>query len=330
MSIFASLIAPLKFQGDCRPYYTVCEADFDALASRQNGDISRSKDTTVIGTTNPFFMKAFSQWPNALIFPFLERPSANEPKKLGAVHEEAEKIGSINLRIPKNKKLDDFENSHRPMLLRRCPRYVVPDVTVLHQLISSSKILTTCTTGDEGEPYVSINNAILRKHFRRLTQDFLQPFEEYFGIWKASGRRSNLYMNAEDYMKPFTLPELLSSVQPRKLLSQIKQAKWKALYTAFVKGPHFEPWFKYRRQRCIHDFTHTLRNLRDGVDAKLLLSSPFGANLSQVQYSKLKKEMQIALKLEKARTDVDPQQIRTIKKHLKAVKEKLSSIQQVQ
>ncbi|KAF1795799.1 DENND6 protein [Phytophthora cactorum] len=297
-NIKSCLIAPLQFQGDCRPYFTVYEADFDSL----------------------------SHWPNALIFPFLEPPSAKVHPGKGAAraeHAEAEETGTICLRIQKNVELDDFENSHRPMLLRRCPRYVVPDVTVLHQLVSPPEVRITQTTSHEEEPYVTINNAVLRKHFRKLTKDFLHPFEQYFGIWKPSGRRSNLYMSAEDYMKPFTLPGLLSSIKPRKLPPQIKQAKWKALYTAFVKGPHFEPWFNYRRQRCIHDFANTLRALRDGVDADLLLSSPFGANLSQEQYVKLKKEMEVALALEKAQGDVDKQQVRTIKKHLKAVKEKL-------
>ncbi|KAG1685627.1 hypothetical protein DVH05_007835 [Phytophthora capsici] len=330
---FTSLIAPLQFRGDCRPYFTVYEADFDTLASRQNNGASNPKDVTIIGTTNPFFMKSLSHWPNALVFPFLEPPGANAQHGKRAVvaeHAEAEETGTICLRIQKNVELDDFENSHRPMLLRRCPRYMVPDVTVLHQLVSPPEIHITQTTNHEEEPYITINNAVLRKHFRKLTKDFLHPFEQYFGIWKASGRRSNLYMRAEDYMKPFTLPGLLSSIKARKLPPQIKQSKWKALYTAFVKGPHFEPWFNYRRQRCIHDFANTLRTLRKSVDADLLMSSPFGDNLSQEQYLKLKKEMDVALALEKARGEVDKQQVRTIKKHMKAVKEKLRSFKQTQ
>ncbi|POM60693.1 hypothetical protein PHPALM_30426 [Phytophthora palmivora] len=322
---FTSLISPLQFQGDCRPYFTVYEADFDTLANRQNNGVSTPKDVTIIGTTNPFFMKSLSHWPNALIFPFLEPPRSK------AQHgKEAEETGTICLRIQKNVELDDFENSHRPMFLRRCPRYMTPDNTVLHQLVSPPEVHITQTTSHEEEPYVTINNAVLRKHFRKLTKDFLHPFEQYFGIWKPSGRRSNLYMSAEDYMKPFSLPGLLSSIKPRKLPPQIKQGKWKALYTAFVKGPHFEPWFNFRRQRCIHDFANTLRTLRGSVDSDLLLSSPFGDNLSQEQYLKLKKEVEVALALEKSGSQVDKQQVRTIKKHLKAVKEKLRSFKQPQ
>uniref|UniRef100_H3HDW6 UDENN domain-containing protein n=1 Tax=Phytophthora ramorum TaxID=164328 RepID=H3HDW6_PHYRM len=211
-----------SFQGDCRPYFTVYEADFDTLAKRQNNGVSSPKDVTVVGTTNPFFMK----------------------------------------------------------LLRRCPRYMIPDVTVVRQLVSPPEVHITQTTSHEEEPYVTINNAILRK--------------------------------------------------PRKLPPQIKQSKWRTLYTAFVKSPHFEPWFNYRRQRCIHDFANTLRTLRGNVDASLLLSSPFGDNLTQEQYLKLKKEMEVALALENGQSEVDKRQVRTIKKHMKAVKEKLRSFKQTQ
>jgi hypothetical protein len=41
------------------------------------------------------------------------------------------------------------------------------------------------------------------QHFRKLTKEFLRPFEEYFGIWKSNGDRSSLYLRTEDVMKPF-------------------------------------------------------------------------------------------------------------------------------
>ncbi|CAI5747438.1 unnamed protein product [Peronospora destructor] len=327
---FTSLIAPLQFHGDYRPYFTVYEADFDTLSSRQNKGVSNPDDVTVIGTTNPFFMKTLRRWPNALVFPFLEHPNAKKQLEKGASKaqntSETEKRGSISLRIQKSIDLDDFENSFRPMLLRRCPRYMVPDVALLHQLVRPPKARIIQTTTHDEKPCITINNAVLRKHFRKLTKDFLRPFEQYFGIWKPSGRRSNLYMSAEDYMKPFALPGLLASIEPRKLPPQIKKTKWKALYTAFVKSAHFEPWFNYRRQRCIHDFANALRTLRSSVDANLLLSSPFGDNLSQEQYTKLKKEMDVALAIEKSQSQVDKQQVYIVKRHLKAVKAKLRSI----
>ncbi|CAH0476414.1 unnamed protein product [Peronospora belbahrii] len=331
---FTSLIAPLEFHGDYRPYFTVYEADFNTLSSRQNRGNSNSNNVTVIGTTNPFFMKSLSHWPNALVFPFLESPNAQAQREKGSsrtqVASEAEKTGTICIRIQKSVELDDFENSFRPMLLRRCPRYMVPDAAVLRQLVSSMPVHITQTTSHDEAPCTTINNAILRNHFRKLTKDFLHPFKQYFGIWKSSERRSNLYMNAEDYMKPFTLPGLLASIKPRKLPPQIKQTKWKALYTAFVKSAHFEPWFNYQRQRCIYDFAKALRTLRSTVDAKLLLSSPFGDNLSQEQYAKLKKEMDAALAMEKSQSQVDKQQVRIVKRHLKAVKMKLRFFEQTQ
>ncbi|RQM14707.1 hypothetical protein DD237_005280 [Peronospora effusa] len=100
-----SLIAPLQFHGDCRPYFTVYETDFDTLSSKQNKGVSNPNDVTVIGTTNPFFMKVckltrcrcgngnlhmlesvaqtLKHWPNALVFPFLEHPNAKAQLEKG-------------------------------------------------------------------------------------------------------------------------------------------------------------------------------------------------------------------------------------------------------
>jgi hypothetical protein len=40
---------------------------------------------------------------------------------------------------------------------------VLPDATVLRQLVSPPEVHVTQTTSHEEEPYVTINNAILRK-----------------------------------------------------------------------------------------------------------------------------------------------------------------------
>jgi hypothetical protein len=74
-----SLIAPLQFYGDYRSYYTLYEADFDQISQCQNTGTSNPKTMIVVGTTNPFFMKSLSNWPNALVFPFLELSTS--PKK---------------------------------------------------------------------------------------------------------------------------------------------------------------------------------------------------------------------------------------------------------
>eukprot|EP00741_Cyanophora_paradoxa_P009177 tig00001472_g8887.t1 len=56
----ASLIAPLPFAADFRPYFTLHDPDFAAF-SRAGGPTR-----ALLGVTNPFFLKALEDWPHVL------------------------------------------------------------------------------------------------------------------------------------------------------------------------------------------------------------------------------------------------------------------------
>lgn len=114
----------------------------------------------------------------------------------------------------------------------------------------------------------------------------------------------------------------------KKLLSVVKPTKWRALYSGFIRSPHFAPWFAYRRQRCIRHFTVAMRPLRRSVGSELLLQAPNGDAISLAQCRELKKEIKLALEAEKSRADADPRQLRAMKAHLKAVKQRLREAQQ--
>ncbi|TMW63520.1 hypothetical protein Poli38472_002461 [Pythium oligandrum] len=325
---FTSLIAPLKFEGDYRPYYALYEVDFDELVSRHKGGPGSTDKTTVIGTTNPFFMKSFKHWPNAIIFPFLEHTAKDAPRSR-LLADGSSDDGCRSVRIKQNVELETLEDSDRALLLRRRLRYVNPDTTVLNQLVSPPEVFVTQTATTEEEPYITINNAILRRHFRKLTKRFLRPFDQYFGVWNCGGTNSHLYMRVEEILKPFDLQSFLASVNPRRLPPQIKRTKWRSLYTAFVKSGHFEPWFQYRRDRCVYEFTQTLRVLRETVTPELLLTSPCGDRLSLDACRALLKEIKATLALEKRQSqrEDDDAQLQVIQKHLVAVRERIHQLQ---
>lgn len=123
----------------------------------------------------------------------------------------------------------------------------------------------------------------------------------------------------------YVLQTFLASVNPRKLPRQIRASKWKALYTGFVRSPHFAPWFAYRRARCVHHFASTLRSVRTGISASMLLRSACGKELSLDQCKQLRKEIEAALAVEKACETVDEGQVRVIESHLKAVRKRLKA-----
>ncbi|KAF1318664.1 hypothetical protein FI667_g13712, partial [Globisporangium splendens] len=209
-------------------------------------------------------------------------------------------------------------------VLRRCSSYMTPDATVLRQLVSPREVYITQTASLEDDPYVTINNAILRK-VRGATSDCIciEPFEQYFGIWKSTGVRPHLYMSVAEFMKPFDLQDFLSTINPQKLPRQIRSMKWRSLYTAFIRSPHFEPWFTYRRARCVSHFANTMRSLRESVSPEMLLRSACGVEISREQCKQLKKEIKFALASETKREPVDDEQVRVIQAHLRAVKTRL-------
>jgi hypothetical protein len=59
-----SLILPLRYGGEWRPYFTIHDSDFKkfALSSMQ-----RLGGSIVLGVTNPFFLREFKDWPHKLI-----------------------------------------------------------------------------------------------------------------------------------------------------------------------------------------------------------------------------------------------------------------------
>ncbi|KAF0755609.1 hypothetical protein AaE_004909 [Aphanomyces astaci] len=88
-------------------------------------------------------------------------------------------------------------------LLTRTTRLVVPDNAILRQLVEAASDQGDTSPGEEF-PHVSINNALLRKHFKHVTELFLKPFEEYFGMWSNHlNVATTPYMDIASFMKPF-------------------------------------------------------------------------------------------------------------------------------
>ena len=60
-----SLISPLTYLGDYRPYFTIFDPDFKKY---QRACDSKTLTSCILGATNPFFLKAYDRWPNVLNF----------------------------------------------------------------------------------------------------------------------------------------------------------------------------------------------------------------------------------------------------------------------
>lgn len=60
-AIYFSLIAPLKFSGDYRPFFTIHDSEFREYTTRTSAPPS-----VILGVTNPFFAKTLQHWPHII------------------------------------------------------------------------------------------------------------------------------------------------------------------------------------------------------------------------------------------------------------------------
>ncbi|MPC10623.1 Protein DENND6B [Portunus trituberculatus] len=56
-----SLIAPLKFSGDYRPFFTIHDSEFKEYTTRTS-----APPNVILGVTNPFFAKTLQHWPHII------------------------------------------------------------------------------------------------------------------------------------------------------------------------------------------------------------------------------------------------------------------------
>lgn len=61
LPIFTSLISPLSYSAEARPYFTIHDSEFKEFTQRQQGAVP-----IILGVTNPFFSKTLQHWPHLI------------------------------------------------------------------------------------------------------------------------------------------------------------------------------------------------------------------------------------------------------------------------
>ena len=241
-----SLISPIEYRGDYRPYFTIYSADFKHYSQLCDVDPS-SLPAVLLGVTNPFFLKCCEKWPNILIMgddpnsgngngnglsppSSPTSPSSSPPPSYTTNAAAAPKLRMTH-KLHKSLDSSAVDSSHLPaMLVSKGSPLLVPDETVLKRLILDAPSSPTAASVSASTPTASnvspsgapsstaeINNAILRRAFHDLTEAFLRPFLPYLIVPPAMQQSfaSNEYWNP--YATLPTLPrfsesELLDSV----------------------------------------------------------------------------------------------------------------------
>ena len=377
-----SLIAPVAYCGDFRPYFTIYDPDFDAVSSMHNERKGVKMPPTVIGATNPYFMKALEFWPNVISLggalggytkgisaqtsregkPLLAHKTkgkglmglkrlsmdskmmraSQSSSRRGFGLRESKSVKGSSMRTAKyvpmvakssrslRSLLTDHITNERSIILTRQTPLIYPDRETLSRLCP-------CGTSRGISNAESINNQILRDHFKSLTRTFLKPFDKYFrlGDPRTSSRTGpkGARVTVEAYSDPASLllrfdeREFLTSL-PTPTCPTLRASKWRHAYKMFLRGPNFRAWFNGRRKILMAEVTLVLRSLKMGTDANTLLRScksaaPTGNNARL--YFRIKRALDAELSRPVA--ERDSELCEKMKEHLRIAKATLTPSQ---
>ncbi|KAL6576391.1 hypothetical protein OROHE_000172 [Orobanche hederae] len=253
-----SLVAPLLFSVDFRPYFTIHDPEFAILNSLQD---SSSFPPMVLGVTNLFFLKALrnmphivsvgSPTPNSSRYAFNPRglvggiPDKCQPEGFNFQHLSLRKFTPANFLNAVKLRRDGplcLMTEHKEAVWTNYAPVTKPDTCILNRLIDAGM------SPRVEESMSVVNNEILRRHFLELTTNFLAPFGPYFRANTPSEASSPFAdppplptFNTEEFLTT------LSARGPGKFLLKRMRSNWLELYRRFLKGHNFLPWFRRKR-----------------------------------------------------------------------------------
>ncbi|CAK9290673.1 unnamed protein product [Gordionus sp. m RMFG-2023] len=206
VEVLISLIWPIKYAPDYRPYFTIQDQDFKRYISSTNDN----PPSVLLGVTNPFFAKTLQHWPHIVRINPLISPKSSKIKKS----------------IKRASLLQPFEN--KTGVYTKYKTYINKDKWFLNKL-------------NKNRP-TEVKNALIRRHFTELTQSFMIPLERYiasllplfddispFKKWTDIGK-----FNEENFLKTIKQngPHLTSHLK----------GDWEGLYRKYFLSPNFANW----------------------------------------------------------------------------------------
>lgn len=177
-----SLIGPLPYRPDFRPFLTIHDASFTTLTSNHSPErLARDDVPRLFGVTNLYFLKALESWPNVLSVGKKETAASSwtETKAQknaggwggGLIAGLKATLQQKSGRGPQSLLFDGHSeslwSSYRPLM--------TPDRNIIARLIKPAPTDSRTQLAS----IASVNNEILRMHFYELTTSLLAPFSPY-------------------------------------------------------------------------------------------------------------------------------------------------------
>lgn len=278
-----SLISPLHYCSDYRPYFTIHDSEFKEYTTK-----TQAPPPVILGVTNPFFAKTLQHWPHII--------------RIGEMSGEAAVPKGFN-KLKKASSLKTLDC--KPGVYTRYKPFLMKDKGILKRLIK----------GMQSKRPVEAQNAILRRHFLELTQSFMIPLERYMASLMPLQRNISPHKGPPS-LREFDADEFIKTLEQAgpNLTSGVK-GDWEGLYRRFFRSNNFEGWL-YHRQYEVNQKLQVLHmealcqaNLLDWIEDK-----------EEVEIVDL--VLRIREKLKFAANNsvaVKPESINKLEKHMKAI-----------
>ncbi|NXA15104.1 DEN6B protein, partial [Sapayoa aenigma] len=214
-----SVLAPLRYCCDFRPYFTIHDSEFKEYTTR-----TQAPPNIVVGVTNPFFIKTLQHWPHILRVGEL-RMSGDLPKQV---------------KVKKLAKLKTLDT--KPGIYTSYKTFLHKDKTLIKRLLK----------GIQRKRPSEVQSALLRRHLLELTQSFIIPLEHYIASLMPLQRAITPWKNPPQ-IRPFCQEDFMKTLEHAgPQLTCVLKGDWLGLYRRFFKSPNFDGWFRQRHREMTH------------------------------------------------------------------------------
>ncbi|XP_035792936.1 chaperone protein DnaK-like [Anopheles albimanus] len=284
-----SLISPLAYCAESRPYFTIHDTEFKEFTQSKNGHPS-----IILGVTNPFFAKTLQHWPHTIRLQDsteaqLQRQHQQQQQQQKQHHHPSQpstaaagsKGGSSNIpsavyggggdgsatlsRLSKIKQITHKLLDTSPGLYTQYKPYVQKDKAFIKKILLGLKT----------ERPVSVQSALLRRHLLELTQSFMIPLERYMASLMPLQKDISPFRSAPQ-PNPFRQEDFLATLDEcGPQLTSTCRGDWEGLYRRFFSSPNFKGWYEARyfeleqTLQVLHMQTLSEANLAEWAKGKL-------------------------------------------------------------
>lgn len=258
-----SLISPLSYCAESRPYFTIHDTEFKEFTQNKNGHPS-----IILGVTNPFFAKTLQHWPHMIRLPDSTETILQQKQKQtvtpAGTTTPTNSSSSSDSKLSKIKQITNKLLDSSPGVYTQYKPFISKDKAFIKKIL----------LGIKTERPPSVQSALLRRHFLELTQSFMIPLERYLASLMPLQKDISPFKSAP-LPNPFKQEDFLATLEGNgPHLTPTCKGDWEGLYKRFFSSPNFKGWYESRffelqqTLQALHMQTLSESNLTEWVKGK--------------------------------------------------------------